>query len=248
MLRSDRFARFTSRLETAVIKPLALNIIMIPLLLSQVVLRSYFEVNTNDLVSDWASMALYIIFFLSGFILLPNKTITEAIRKQRLLYLAETVVVTAIMFWGSSLASEERTSEIIWDVSSVFVALTCGITALGFAKQYLNKDSNFRRLANEAIFPFYLLHQPVIVVTGYIIVNLDIPVAIKIVFVTVASFTITAGLYWMVIRRINLLRVIFGMKMMRREKQVHEVNLVIRPVMAETNQSLKPDRFKSLPA
>jgi glucan biosynthesis protein C len=237
MLRSARFARFTGRIERILTKPLALNILMIPLLLSQVILRSYFEVNTNDLLNDWASMTLYIIFFMSGFILLPNKNITEAIRKQRLLYLAETIAVTVIMFKGSSLASPERTREIIWDVSSIFVALACGITALGFAKQYLNRDSKFRKLANEAIFPFYLLHQPVIVVVGYFMVRLDVPVLWKFVFITLCSFTITAGLYWMLIRRMNPLRIIFGMKMMRKETREHEAPLVLSPVMAGTSRT-----------
>jgi glucan biosynthesis protein C len=238
MLRSARFLRFTHRMEGIVTKPLALNILIIPLLLSQIVLRRYFEVNTNDLVHDWASMALYIIFFMSGFMLLPNKNITEAIRKQRLLYFAATVAVTFFMFNIPPLAGSERTGEILWEVSSVFVALNCGITALGFAKQYLNRDSKLRKLANEAIFPFYLLHQPVIVVVGYFLVNLDIADFWKFVFITISSFTITVGLYWLLIRHMNLLRIIFGMKVIMKEKQEPEATLVLTPVLAKTNRSI----------
>ena len=69
--------RFTVRIEGFVTKPLALNILIIPLILSQILLRRYFEVNTNDLINDWASMALYIIFFLSGFILSPDKKLQK---------------------------------------------------------------------------------------------------------------------------------------------------------------------------
>jgi glucans biosynthesis protein C len=238
LLRSARFARFTERIESIFSKPLALNILIIPLLLSQLVLRSYFEVNTNDLVHDWASMALYIIFFMSGFILLPSKKISEAIRKQRLLYLAEAVAVTIIMFRVPSLIGSERTGEIIWDVSSIFVALTCGITALGFGKQYLNRDSKFRILANEAIFPFYLLHQPVIVVVGYFIVSLNIAVLLKFVLITISSFAIITGLYLLLIRRMNFLRIIFGMKMIRKDKREQEESFVLTPVMTKTSRSL----------
>jgi glucan biosynthesis protein C len=245
MLRSARFARFTVRVERIVTKTLALNILMIPLLISQIILRRYFEVNTNDLIHDWASMTLYIIFFMSGFILLPNKNIAEAIRKQRLLYLAETVVVTIIMFWLPSKVGSESAGEIIWDVCSIFVALSTGLTALGYAKHYLNRDSKFRKLANEAIFPFYLLHQPVIVVVGYFVVGMHIPVLVKVLFIIVTSFTLTAGLYWLLIRRINFLRVIFGMKMIRKEKQEPVATLVLSPVMAEANRSLSEIRLKA---
>jgi glucans biosynthesis protein C len=237
LLRSEKFAGFTRRLEGIVIKPFALNIFILPLLLSQIVLRNYFEFGTNALVNDWASMAFYIIFFLAGFILLPNKNIAEAIRKQRLLYLAETIILTTIMFWVPGLFESERTSEIIWDVTALFMAWTCGITAVGFAKQYLNFDSDFRKIANEAIFPFYLLHQPVIVVVGYIIIRCDLTVTWKVLLITIISFAIIAGLYWLVIRRVNFLRVIFGMKMVRNEKNETAPCPVLIPVMADSNRT-----------
>jgi peptidoglycan/LPS O-acetylase OafA/YrhL len=201
------------------------------------VLRSYFEFGTNDLVNDWASMSFYIIFFMAGFILLPNKNIAEAIRKQRLLYLAETIILTLIMFRVPELLESERTGEIIWDVTTLIMAWSCGISAVGFAKHYLNFDSGFRKHANEAIFPFYLLHQPVIVVVGYFITRLDIAVLWKVILITLISFTTITGIYWLVIRRINFLRVIFGMKMVRNEKNETISSQGLVPVMLKVKSS-----------
>lgn len=236
--RSSRFSGFTSILERIVIKPFALNIVIIPLLLSQIVLRQFFEVDTHDLVNDWASMSFYIIFFMSGFILLPNRNIVEAIRKQRYWYLAEAISVTIIMFKVPHLAGSERTGEIIWDISSIFVAWTCGITAIGFARQYLNIDSKLRKLANEAIYPFYLLHQPVIVVLGYIMVSWDIHVIWKVIFITISSFVVTTAIYWFFIRPVNLLRIIFGMKMVRKENLKQETRYLHQPVIVKVRRSL----------
>lgn len=224
MLRSARFAGFIRGIEGFLTKPFALNILIVPLILSQVLLRPYFELNTNDLIHDWASMAIYIIFFLTGFALLPHKNIIEAIRKQRLLFLAETVILSIVMFWLPSRVGSEKMGDLIWDVSSVYIALTCGITALGFAKHHLNFDSKFRKLANEAIFPFYLLHQPVIVVVGYNVVGLSIPVLLKVGIIAFSSFAITAFLYWSLIRRLNFLRLIFGMKMVKKEMREPEAS------------------------
>lgn len=236
--RSTRFARFTRLVERIVTKPLALNIVIIPLFLSQIVLRRYFEVDTHDLVKDWASMSFYIIFFLSGFILLPNKNITEAIRKQRYWYLAEASAVTIIMFKVPSMAGSERVGELIWDGSSILVAWMCGITAIGFGKQYLNRDSKLRKLANEAIYPFYLLHQPVIVVVGSFIIHWNIPVISKVVFITLSSFGIITMIYWFLIRPVNILRIIFGMKTVRKENPKPETDHILQPVMAEPGRSL----------
>jgi peptidoglycan/LPS O-acetylase OafA/YrhL len=228
-LRSEKFYKVTCRLERIFTKPLALNIFVIPLLLSQLVLRNYFEFGTNDLVNDWASMTFYILFFMAGFILLPNKNIAEAIRKQKLLYLTETVILTVIMFMVPELLESVQIGERVWDVTALFIAWTCGISAVGFAKQYLNFDCVLRKLANEAIFPFYLLHQPVIVVVGYFVIRLEVAVLWKVLLITTISFAIVAGLYWLVIRRVNFLRVIFGMKMVINKKD----ETLLSPVLSK---------------
>ena len=246
-LRSKKFERFTRWIEKIVTKPLALNIFLIPLLLSQVVLRPYFESGTNDLVNDWASMTYYIIFFMAGFFLLPVRSITEAIRRHRFSYLSEAIIVTLVMFKVPYLFDSDVIGETIHEVSSIFVAWSCGITAIGFAKQYLNRNSGLRGLANEAIYPFYLLHQPVIVVIGYFIIKQDIAVQWKAIIILLLSFTLTAGIYWFLIRPFNLLRVIFGMKKLRREKTTID-NKVFRPVITEVDASLSElnqETFKS---
>jgi peptidoglycan/LPS O-acetylase OafA/YrhL len=218
-LRSKRFQRFTSRIEKIVTKPFALNIFIIPLLLSQILLRPFFETETNDLVNDWASITYYIIFFLAGFILLPVRNITEAMRKYRLWYLTEVIAVTIVMFKVPYMARSEESGEIIRDVSSIFLAWSCAMTAIGFAKQYFNKNSPHRKLANEAIYPFYLLHQPVIVVTGYFTIHLGVAVAWKVVIVLLSSFTLTTAIYWLLIRPFNLSRIIFGMKKLEKTEK-----------------------------
>lgn len=237
-LRSERFQRFTSRIERIVIKPFALNIFIIPLLLSQIILRPFFETETNDLVNDWASITYYIIFFLAGFILLPVRNITEAMRKYRLLYLAEVVAVTIVMFKVPYMARSEESGEIIRDVSSIFLAWSCAVTAIGFAKQYFNINSPLRKLANEAIYPFYLLHQPVIVITGYFTIQLDVAVAWKVVIVLLSSFTLTTAIYWFLIRPFNLSRIIFGMKKTEKLKKDPGITNTLEPVTVKNEMSL----------
>jgi len=237
-LRSERFQRFTTWIERIVIKPFALNIFIIPLLLSQIILRPFFETETNDLVNDWASITYYIIFFFAGFILLPVRNITEAMRKYRLLYLAEVIAVTIVMFKVPYMARSEESGEIIRDVSSIFLAWSCAVTAIGFAKQYFNKNSPLRKLANEAIYPFYLLHQPVIVITGYFTIQLDVAVAWKVIIVLLSSFTLTTSIYWFLIRPFNLTRIIFGMKKTEKTKKEPGTTNALEPVTVKNEMSL----------
>lgn len=223
LLRGKGFRTFISRIEKVCTRPLALNFFIIPLILSQVLLRPYFEVGTNALVDDWASMTYYILFFLAGYTLLPVSNITEAIRRYRYWYLAETIAVTAVMFILPGLIASEGIAEDVYDVSSVFVAWSCALTAIGFAKHYLNSDSPFRKLANEAIYPFYLLHQPAIVITGFFVTQLYIPVLLKAAILLLSSFSLTVAVYWLIIRPYNLFRIMFGMKGIARENKNQEL-------------------------
>jgi len=122
-----------------------------------------------------------------------------------------------------------------WDILEAFVGWSCGLCAIGYAKQYLTFDSKFRKLANEAIYPFYLLHQPVIVVIGYIVVKWDIPILLKVILITTFSLSVTVATYWFLIRPFNVLRIIFGMKRLKKEKIESETTIILKPILAESN-------------
>lgn len=211
-LRSDTFARFIKRLERIASKPLGLNIFLIPLVLFQAILRPYFPENTHGLVDDWAFVVYFIIFFLAGFIMLSNRPMVESIRRQRGWFLVEAIAVSIMLFTLPYMAETREMTDLIWDNLSYAVAWSCGLTAIGFARQHLNFNSSFRKYANEAIYPFYLLHQPAIVFLGSFIVQWDIPVLAKAITVTIASLVFSVAIYWFLIRPFNGMRMIFGMK------------------------------------
>jgi hypothetical protein len=62
------------------------------------------------------------------------------------------------------------------------------------------------------VLPFYVLHQSVLIVVGYFVVQWDIPDLLKWFVITPTSFVIIIGAYEWLIRRSNVLRVLFGLK------------------------------------
>jgi peptidoglycan/LPS O-acetylase OafA/YrhL len=230
-LRSTKFQKYILWLETIVTKPLAMNIILIPLLLSQIILCQFFDTETNDLIHDWASVTYYIIFFLSGFILLPVKKITEAICRQRIFYLIEVFAAGLLLFKVNNIIRSTSMAEIFSELFSIILAWSCAMAAIGFAKKYLNRQSKLRKLANEAIYPFYLLHQPVIVVTGFFVTNLNLTAFTKMVIILVVSFTVTIAIYWLMIRPFNLFRITFGMKKIEKSRNEYSKNYNLEEVV-----------------
>jgi glucan biosynthesis protein C len=81
--------------------------------------------------------------------------------------------------------------------------------------QHLNRPSPRLSALNEAVLPFYVMHQTVIVIMDFYILPLPIPDPLKFVIVGVSAFTIVVTLYWFVVKRVNVLRFLFGMKQLK---------------------------------
>ncbi|MCU0459874.1 MAG: acyltransferase [Bacteroidales bacterium] len=212
ILRSSRFMAMVGNLEQILTRPFGLNLVIVPLFISQLILRNYFEQETHALVNDWATITYYLIFFLSGFILLPVRSIAGAMTRYRRLYLAETAVMMAVMLLVQGQVNAVRAAEVVYDVAAIVMSWTCAVAVTGYGRKYLDRNSSFRKTANEAIYPFYLLHQPALVITGYFVVKLNIPVLLKVVLIMASSLTLIVSVYWFLVRPFNVTRVLFGMK------------------------------------
>ena len=81
--------------------------------------------------------------------------------------------------------------------------------------RWLNFSNAGLRYGQEAIVPFYVFHQPVIIVLAFFIVQWAAGVPAKMLAVGLASFGVTIGIYELLIRRIAPLRVAFGVKARR---------------------------------
>ena len=66
--------------------------------------------------------------------------------------------------------------------------------------------------ANQAVLPFYLLHEPVIVAFAWIIVRWHAPIGVEYPVLVAASFTATLVIYELAVRRYRITRLLFGMK------------------------------------
>jgi peptidoglycan/LPS O-acetylase OafA/YrhL len=66
--------------------------------------------------------------------------------------------------------------------------------------------------ANQAVLPFYVLHEPVIVAFAWIIVRWHAPIGVEYLTLVAASFTATLAIYELAVRRYRITRFLFGMK------------------------------------
>jgi glucan biosynthesis protein C len=83
---------------------------------------------------------------------------------------------------------------------------------LSIGMRFLNFSNSLLQYSQTAIVPFFVVHQPVIVVISYFVVQWNIGLPPKMLVVVVGSFAVSLGLYQLLIRRVGLLRAAFGMK------------------------------------
>lgn len=66
--------------------------------------------------------------------------------------------------------------------------------------------------AGEAFLPFYILHQTIVFVIGYVVVGWDLAAPAKYLLISLSALAVTLALYEVAVRRIPPMRFLFGMR------------------------------------
>lgn len=97
---------------------------------------------------------------------------------------------------------------LVFNLSSWF--LLCAV--LAFGNSFLNFSNPLLKYLNKAAYPVYILHQTVIVMVAYFVVQWDLNVLLKYLAILGISVGLTLGFYELVISRVGPVRVLFGLK------------------------------------
>jgi uncharacterized protein (DUF2147 family) len=83
---------------------------------------------------------------------------------------------------------------------------------LGVAHRHLAGESRCVGYMLESAFPVYILHQPAIVVVGYLVVAGSLGITAKFFLIASIALVVTLAVYHFAVRRWRLLRFLTGMK------------------------------------
>jgi glucan biosynthesis protein C len=173
----------------------------------------------NDLIHDWAHLLYYLTFFLYGYVLCSREGFWQAIDRYKVLALALAAPLSLAEMTLDGLGFKNggpySAVMILFSCAWCFIAW-CWITAfLGYARKLLSFSNKFLVYANEAVLPFYILHQTIIIIVGYFVIQWHMNVYLKFLIVVVASFAGIMLLYEG-IKRWNVTRFIFGMRLKKK--------------------------------
>jgi hypothetical protein len=93
----------------------------------------------------------------------------------------------------------------------VFYAWSAIAAVLGWGHQYLNRPFRWLPYAREAVFPWYILHQSVLLAMAYWLIPLKLGAVWEPTLVLLGTVGGCAALHELVIRRTRWLRPLFGL-------------------------------------
>ena len=85
------------------------------------------------------------------------------------------------------------------------------LVLFGYAAKFLNKKSELLSYANRAVYPFYILHQTITIITAYFLMNLDWGFGLKIGMVLVGTFDGRWIIYDLVIVKTPIIHPLSGL-------------------------------------
>ena len=171
--------------------------------------------SSHDLVDDAYNHLQYSLVFALGYLLASADAIWEQLRRHRHRMLALAIASYASMlavffaFDGVDTIPAPWMS-LIWTLWGVMEWAAIA-AILGYARSWNPQDSRLLRYLTAAIFPFYILHQTVIVVLAHSLKPLRIAPALEGPLLIAATFGLCL-LGYEIIRRIPPLRPLFGLK------------------------------------
>jgi len=198
--------------------PYRLLLLAVPLIIINIF------IDTNDLgfmrgTGGW-DLFSYLFILVYGYLFFCNEKILETIKRIRSVSLMLAIILSLtglVVGFGIKPEISENTPILYLFLTFVrcFRVLLWIIAIIGFGEKYLNFNNRFLRYASEAVLPFYILHQFVLLLIGYWVVQWQINALVKYVAIACLSLIVIMGLYVIIIKRFQVTRFLFGLKLIR---------------------------------
>jgi len=213
-LKSQAGQKLIKRLATWCSRWGGVFLFLIPLILVRIGLRSFFAGEHT-----WADFVYYAVFFLIGYIMPADNRFTDSFKRYGWVCLALGIVGWGgaglfVLELGYPYPGAESFSLmfVLFQTIMSIANWSWVVFILSLGARYLNFNNKVVTYGNDAVLPFYVLHQTIILVVGWFVIQWSIGIAPKYLAITTTSFIAIMAIYELLVRRINVLRFLFGMR------------------------------------
>lgn len=170
---------------------------------------------THDVVNDGYAHTFYLPLFLFGYALRGAARTWAGIRRwwkvAALLALASYAVIAWVeLTWPGDTPAPDHIYPLFGAARAV-MAWSAIVALIGLADRFWNRDHRWRPMLTEAVFPFYIVHQTIIVWLGWYLLRFALPPLAEFAILSAAA---VAGCwaFYLVGREIAPLRPLIGLR------------------------------------
>jgi glucans biosynthesis protein C len=177
--------------------------------------------DTHAFFDDGAAHAVYLPTFLFGALLRRSEQLRLAILRQWPVALALGLVAYAIVavLQFRYVNTARMPVELYWSFLVARAVQSWGmiIALFGIAERYWNRDGAWRATLAEAVFPFYIVHQTIVILVGFWISQFALGAPVEFA-ILIAATVVGCWAFYLIGREIGPLRPLIGLT---RHKRVH---------------------------
>jgi hypothetical protein len=168
----------------------------------------------QGLTTDWSGHAAYVPVFLFGFALGGADTLWPSLRHLFRPALAAAlvsgVIVAAIDRYYAATFPPPHAMMALDRMARLVMGWSMILALFHVAQTWWNHDHRWRPTLVEAVFPFYIIHHPIIILTTWMLIPLHLGNAIE--FAVLLATTVSGcWAFYLVGRRISWLRPLIGL-------------------------------------
>jgi peptidoglycan/LPS O-acetylase OafA/YrhL len=172
----------------------------------------------QNLYDDWANVCLYFTYFVYGYLFTAHPQLQQMIDRSSALVIRVAIIGMSMLLglWITNTVPERSYSPayIAYQAFRGLNAWCWVVMVLSLGRSHLNFSHPLLRYLNEAAYPLYLLHQSIVVALGFYVVQWQMGIPQKFIIISTAALGATIGLYELMVRRFNWVRLCFGLKLL----------------------------------
>jgi len=182
----------------------------LPLGINEALLKPLFP-ETHNLIHDWYIFNHYLLLTIYGFVLASMPGVWDWFARQRHWSLAIGVAVVAALLTLFKIGVVHHDTATDSVCANIFTWM-CLLAFLGYGRQHLSFGNRLLSWARDASYPIYILHQTVILMIAFKVIQEPWSPWTKYWVVLGATLVVCVFLYEFVLRRFALTRAAFGIK------------------------------------
>ena len=175
--------------------------------------------DTHDLVGDAYAHSLYFPLVALGFLLRDAPAVWRGIHRwwgcAAMLAVLAYAIVAAVEFTWFGASRAPAWAHAAFEIARCLQMWGAIVALLGVADRFWNRDHPKRAMLAEAVFPFYIVHQTIIVLSGWYLLRLRLPASAEFVILVIGT---VAGCwaFYLIGRSIPFFRPLIGLRRQNR--------------------------------